>query len=80
MSSVRTTGTRRTIAGALALAATTLLSGCVESIPFTDLPSLKNERPLLTAEQQAKAMADLQAKKEAEAAEALRQIEQNKTK
>lgn len=62
------------------MSAMALLPGCVESIPFTELPSLKNERPLLTAEQQEKAMADLQAKKDAEAAEALRQIEQQKRK
>jgi hypothetical protein len=73
-------GTRRSIVGAMALVAMTCLSGCVESIPFTDLPALKSERPLLTAEQQEKAMADLQAKKDAEAAEALRQIEQQKKK
>ncbi len=78
MGPIWTIRTRRTIIGVLAVLAVTALSGCVESIPFTDLPSLKNERPLLTAEQQEKAMADLQAKKDAEAAEALRQIEQKK--
>ncbi len=71
-------GARRSIVGAMAMVAAASLSGCVESIPFTDLPPLKNERPLLTAEQQEKAMADLQAKKDAEAAEALRLIEQKK--
>jgi hypothetical protein len=59
-----------------AVALAGLLAGCVDSLPHSALPDLgKEKRPLLTAEQQKAAIGDLNAKKEAKKAEALKEIE-----
>lgn len=54
------------------------LGGCGTTIATPELPPLKSETRFLTPEQQAKAMADLAAKKESEQAEALRKIEKSR--
>ena len=54
------------------------LSGCGMKVDAPALPPVKSDHTFLTKEQQAKAMADLAAKKEAGTADALRQIEQTK--
>jgi hypothetical protein len=60
------------------LALAGLLAGCSQAIE-TPLPELgKITRPLLTAEQQKKAIEDLTATREARRAEAIKTIEQEK--
>ncbi len=51
------------------------MSGCVESISYTELPPLKNDRRLLSKDEQATAMAELRRKAEQQSADALRLIE-----
>ncbi len=54
------------------------LSGCGMKVDAPALPPVKSDHTFLTKEQQAKAMADLAAKKDAETTESLRRIEQTK--
>lgn len=50
--------------------------GCVESLPYTELPPLaKDAKPVLTAEQQKAAVGDMAAKSETKRSETIRAIE-----
>ncbi len=56
-----------------------LLAGCAQSLPYTALPSLeKDNRPLLTKDQQKAAISELEQKKASEQAKAIREIEKAK--
>ena len=55
------------------------IGGCVQSLPYSELPSLsKDTKPILTAEQQKAAVGDLAAKKEAKRSEVIKAIETSK--
>lgn len=55
------------------------LAGCVESLPTSALPTLKkDDRKLLSKEEQQAAIGDLAAKKEAETQRALKDIQKAK--
>ena len=56
------------------------LGGCGTAFPNLEFPTLlkTSERKLLTKEEQAKAMADLEQQKTTQTAEALKQIEKGK--
>jgi hypothetical protein len=60
------------------LAAAGALGGCGMKVDAPALPPVNSDHAFLTKEQQAKAMADLAAKRDAETAQALRQIESTK--
>lgn len=56
-----------------------LLAGCVQSLPFTALPSSdKSQRPVLTSEQQTAAIGEVARKKQEEREKAIREIENRK--
>lgn len=60
--------------GALFVAAA--CGGCVQSLPFSELPPLsKDTKPVLTAEQQKAAVGDLATKSETKRSETIKAIE-----
>jgi hypothetical protein len=64
------------VAGAILVGCAAILAGCVDSLPYSALPSLgRDNRPVMTAEQQKAATTEIEAKKAAERAQALKQIE-----
>ena len=66
-------------ASAAVLAIAALCSGCVESLPYSQLPELaKDPRPVLTPDQQKAAAADLGAQKGAKRDAAIKEIEQKR--
>jgi len=70
---------RAFVAGTILACCATLLAGCIDSLPYSALPSLgKDNRPIMTAEQQKATAAEIEAKKAVERAEALKKIEGSK--